>query len=401
MQFKLLQFYKVMSNFSTSLISAFVPLLIYQETGKLYLSVLCLLVQSLGNALFTVLLRKWLYKKPQVCLMLRVVPIIIFQGLLVIVSSAPVWAVIGCGLFTGLNYTLKYIPSDVIFSYSTPANSSTKTMAWSRFSEEVGYVLAGVLGGLFLDYIDYTFLIIISLSLYFIGTLPLLVYYIKNRKQKTFNSESVSNAVLHYEHKVRDGRGKKVSKSVFLGYFVDYLLIGAIDAIYSTFTFMVYLNGGSYFLAGVLCSVFDAVYGVSSILVGKLDEKMDITYICAGSVILLGVLTILASFTAGSVFSFVAFEIIAFLWPFCSIFVNQRMLQKSKILGISNTCATGKQLGSLGGCALSYMCGFIAVPFIGAGVGVLTILAGFFVPHNEEKTRSSLVNYLENNEITD
>lgn len=399
MQFKLLQFYKVLSNFSTSLISAFVPLLIYQETGNLYLSVLCLLLQSIANMLFTFALKKWLYEKPQLCLMLRIVPIILFQVLLVFMSKAPVWAVIGCGIFTGLNYTLKYIPSDIIFAYATPANATTKTLALSRLSEEIGYVLAGVLGGLFLDYIDYTILIIISLSLYFLGSLPLVIYYIKNRKQKSFNSEHISNAAIQLETRVNDGRGKKVTKKVLIGYAIEYLLIGGIDVVYSIFTFMVYLSGGSYFLAGVLVSVFDGVYGLSTMLVGKLDEKIDLTFYTALAGIVIGVLTIIISFTSGSILSFVAFEVIALLWPFLTIFIHQRMLQKSKILGITNDCSTAKQLGSLAGCAIGYLFGFISIPFIAVASGILTICGGVYVPMNEEETRNDLVNYLENNEI--
>ena len=401
MQFKLLQFYKVLSNFSTSLISAFVPLLIYQETGKLYLSVLCLLVQSLANILFSVALKNWLYKKPQLCLMLRVVPIIVFQILLVFMAKAPFWAVFGCGIFTGLNYTLKYIPSDIIFAYATPADASTKTLALSRLAEEAGYVLAGVLGGLFLDHLDYTLLIVISLSLYVLGSFPLVVYYIKNRKQKMFNAEHVSNAVVHFQSKVEDVRGKKVSKKVLIGYALDYGLIGGIDVIYSVFTFMVYLSGGSYLLAGILVSVFDGIYGLSTLLVGKLDEKVDLTHYVGLSGIVIGVLTIVISLCAGSVLSFVAFEIIAFLWPFLTIFINQRMLQKSKILGNTNDCSLAKQIGCLVGCSLGYVFGFVSIPLLGVVSGLLTVCGGVFVPVNEEQTRNDLVDYLQNNEITD
>ena len=399
MQFKLLQFYKVLSNFSTSLISAFVPLLIYQETGKLYLSVLCLLLQSVANILFTLLLKKWLYEKPQICLMLRIVPIILFQVLLVFLAEIPVWAVIGCGIFTGLNYTLKYIPSDIIFAYATPPDASTKTLALSRLSEEVGYVLAGVLGGLFLDYIDYTILIIISLGLYFFGSLPLVIYYIKNRKQKAFNTEHISNAVVHLESKPNDGRGKAVIRKITLGYALEYMLVGGIAVLYSMFTFMVYLSGGSYLTAGILVSVFDGVYGLSTLLVGKLDELVDLTFYTALSGIVIGVLTVVISFCAGTMLSFVAFEIIAFLWPFLTIFINQRMLQKAKILGIANDVSTGKQLGSLTGCAFGYLFGLISVPLIAVVSGVMTICGGVFLPINEEQTRNDMVNYLENNEI--
>lgn len=400
MQFKLLQFYKVLSNFSTSLISAFVPLLIYQQTGLVYLAVLYLVVQNASNLLFNIVLKKWLYEKPQLMLMLRIIPIIIMQVLLVFLDVAPVWAGIGCGIFTGLNYALKYMPSDIIYAYATPPDASSKMLAFSRLSEEIGYVLAGVLGGLFLDYIDYTIVIIISLSLYFISSLPLVVFYIKNRKQESFNSEHVSNAHVHYETKVQDGRGKKVCKKMWWGYFTEYALLSGVDAFYAVFGFLVYLSSGSFLLSGILNSVFDTIYGASTLLVSKLDEKIDLTKISATAICLMGAIGIVLSLTAGSVLSFVLYEVVAFLWPFATIFVHQNMLTKAKILGMSNDMCYAKQVGVVAGNMVFFAFGFISVAAIGISSALATIASGIFMPVNEEKARQSLVDYLENNEIS-
>lgn len=399
MQFKLLQFYKVLSNFSTSLISAFVPLLIYQQTGLVYLAVLYLVVQNASNVLFNIVLKKWLYEKPQLMLMLRIVPIIIMQVLLIFLDVAPVWAGIGCGIFTGLNYALKYMPSDIIFAYATPPNASSKLLAFSRLSEEIGYVAAGVLGGLFLDYIDYTIVIAISLSLYFVASLPLVVFYIKNRKQQNFNAEHVSNAHVHYETKVQDGRGKKVCKKMWWGYFIEYALMSGVDAFYAVFGFLVYLSSGSFLLSGILNSVFDTLYGCSTMVVSKLDEKFDITKVSSVAICLMGVVGIVLSLTAGTTLSFVLYEVVAILWPFATIFVHQHMLMKAKILGMSNDVTYAKQLGTVAGNTVFFAFGFISVVAIGISSALATIGCGIFTQINEEKTRQSLVDYLENNEI--
>ena len=401
MQFKLLQFYKVLSNFSTSLISAFVPLLIYQETGKIYLSVLCLLIQTTSNIVFCYIFKKWLYEKPQLCLMLRTIPIILMQVILVFLAKAPVLSVVGCGVFTGLNYTLKYIPSDIIFTYTTPPNANSKWLGISRLSEEVGYVLAGVLGGLFLDYIDYTIVIIISLGLYVISSLPLVIFYIKNRKVKNFNTEQVSNAFVHYEHKVKDGRGKKLSKKILGIYFVEYALNSGIDSIYALFGFMVYLNSGSFLLSGVLGGIFDSLYGISSMVIAKLDDKFDLTFWATGAVILMGICSVVMSFTAGSILSYICYELFAVLWPFPVIFVHQRLIMKTRILGINNDCAFYKYIGTLTGNSVAYAFGFISIPVVAIAALVMAVGGGAMVPITEEKTRQALVDYLENNEIAE
>ena len=80
---------------------------------------------------------------------------------------------------------------------------------------------------------------------------------------------------------------------------------------------------------------------------------------------------------------------------------EQRMLQKSKILGNTNGCSSAKQIGCLLGCSLGYVFGFVSIPLLGVVSGLLTVCGGVFVPVNEEQTRNDLVNYLQNNEITD
>ena len=400
MQFKLLQFYKVLSNFSTSLISAFISLLIYQQTGEIYLSVLCLVIQTLVNLIFSVALKNWFYKKPQLCLLLRVVPIIASQVLLIFINASPIIIVLACAFFIGLNYALKYTPSEIILAYTTPAQSNAKNIAISRFSEEAGYVLAGVLGGFFLDNLNYIVVIVISLSLYLVSCIPLVIFYINNKKHSSFNTEEVSNAFIHYETKVQDGRGKKVCKKMLFAYFVEYFLISGIDAIYCVFSFLVYINQGSFLLSGILNGIFDSLYGISSILIPKLDDKFDLTIWSATSIIIMGGCSIILGLYAGTILSFVCYELIAVLWPFMTIFVHQRMLMKSKILGISNDATWIKQLGVLSGNIFAFVFGFISVPVIGIVSAVITVVGGVATPINEERTRKILVDYLENNEIT-
>lgn len=401
MQFKLLQFYKVLSNFSTSLISAFVPLLIYQQTGKIYLSVLCLVLQNAFEAIFTILLKNFTYKKPQIALMLRLIPIVVMQVLLLFLAKSPWIAVIGCAIFTGLNYALKYTPSDIIFAYATPPDAKTSTLALTRVFEQLGYVLASVVGGTFLDFIDYSIVIAISLGLYFISSLPLMIFYIKNRKVKNFNNEVISDAANYFENKVKDGKGKKVCKKITLRYcFVSALTFGA-DIIYLTFIFIVYLSSGSFLLAGFLNALFEGLDGFFTMILGKLDEKYDLTYWAMSAIILMGICAVIMSFTAGSVLSFVCFELIAVLWSFSNIYIYQRMLVKSKILGITNELSYNRRVARLYGGTIACAFGFIGAPFIALASGIMLIVGGAMVPSTEEKTRQLMVDYLENNEIAD
>ena len=164
MQFKLLQFYKVLSNFSTNLISGFIPLLIYQETQSVYLAVASLVLGYLFNILFNYVLKTLTYRKPELCLCLRILPIISMQISLLFISKSPIVIMFVLAASYGLNYTFKNVPSDIIYNYSVPANTKASTLALSRAFEQVGYVAAAICGGWFLDYIPFAYLISISLS---------------------------------------------------------------------------------------------------------------------------------------------------------------------------------------------------------------------------------------------
>ena len=174
--------------------------------------------------------------------------------------------------------------------------------------------------------------------------------------------------------------------------------MSGVDAFYAVFGFLVYLSSGSFLLSGVLNSIFDALYGTSALVVSKLDEKYDITITSSVAITAMGVIGIVLSLTAGSVLSFVLYEVVAVLWPFATIFVNQRMLMKAKVLGMTNDASYAKQVGTVAGNSIYFVFGFISVMAIGLVSAIATIGCGIFTPINEEKTRQSLVNYIENNE---
>ena len=138
-----------------------------------------------------------------------------------------------------------------------------------------------------------------------------------------------------------------------------------------------------------------------SLLVGKLDEKYDITKISAIAICVMGAIGIVLTLTAGSIASFVLYEVLAFLWPFATIFVHQHMLVKAKILGMSNDITYAKQVGTVAGNTLFFAFGFISVIGIGISSALATIGCGVFTPVNEEVNRKALVDYLENNEIAE
>ncbi len=398
MQYKLLQFYKVLSNFSTNLISGFIPLIVYKSTQNVILAVGSLVLGYLATIGCNFLLRKALYKYPELCLCLRILPIIGMQVVLLFINVSPILMIIVFSIFYGLNYTLKTVPCEVIYSYSVPPNTSSTKLGLTRVFEQTGFVLSAIVGGLFLDNIPTLYVVIISLTLYLIASLPLMIYYIKNKGKGAFNTEVVSTAFIYYESKDESLKGKKVSKKITLMYFTYYALACGVDAFYRFFSFATYLATGSFLVSGVLSGSCDAIHGIMVFVAAKLDEKFDLTVLASISSFIMAACIVVATLTIGLWPSFVCFLLIPVFWPIPAIFINQRMLAKSKILGITNDCNFIKYNGHLAGQTFCYMfglTGFVWLIFVAGAC--LMVAVGITSPIIEEKTRKILVDYIENN----
>ncbi len=398
MQYKLLQFYKVLSNFSTNLISGFIPLIVYKSTQNVILAVGSLVLGYLATIGCNFLLRKALYKYPELCLCLRILPIIGMQVVLLFINVSPILMIIVFSIFYGLNYTLKTVPCEVIYSYSVPPNTSSTKLGLTRVFEQTGFVLSAIVGGLFLDNIPTLYVVIISLTLYLIASLPLMIYYIKNKGKGAFNTEVVSTAFIYYESKDESLKGKKVSKKITLMYFTYYALACGVDAFYRFFSFATYLATDSFLVSGVLSGSCDAIHGIMVFVAAKLDEKFDLTVLASISSFIMAACIVVATLTIGLWPSFVCFLLIPVFWPIPAIFINQRMLAKSKILGITNDCNFIKYNGHLAGQTFCYMfglTGFVWLIFVAGAC--LMVAVGITSPIIEEKTRKILVDYIENN----
>ena len=140
------------------------------------------------------------------------------------------------------------------------------------------------------------------------------------------------------------------------------------------------------------------IHGIMVFVAAKLDEKFDLTVLASISSFIMAACIVVATLTIGLWPSFVCFLLIPVFWPIPAIFINQRMLAKSKILGITNDCNFIKYNGHLAGQTFCYMfglTGFVWLIFVAGAC--LMVAVGITSPIIEEKTRKILVDYIENN----
>ncbi len=406
MELKLLNFNRIMANISTKLVGGFIPLIVYNNvaTHKMELALLTLILEYLLSLIFGIILKKYLISKPQLFLFLRIIPIIVYEILLLYVANSPIVCVIGIGVAYAVSYAFKYIPTEVLFAYinATKKVGTGKQLAISKTLEQLSIIVGVLVGGLFLDFLDMSVMIIVSISLYAIGAIPQLIFYIVNKKKSKINQEYASYAHIALKETSQDREfANKVSKKVRTQYVIFYFLQESWQAIYNMIPLLTFTLTGGYTYAAIATAIFDGVYGVGCIIAGRLNNKKDLTVVSTVFGVVVGIMSIAMIFVKANYIwvIYILCGVMAFAYSFAYFFMYDRMLKKSKLIGRNTTCIINKiYMFMLSTCCI-VTCGFISLPVAFCVGGGLSIVSGVSIPYTEEKTRRMLVDHLEDNEI--
>lgn len=409
MQMKYLQLHKLLSNFAQELVGAFIPLILYQETGNLPLAISYYVILRVVLLLTDLIFKNKYQAKPQLFLLLRIIPMLLYY-IFILLIDVNVWvACVGILIFSGISESFKNIPTDTVYNYNS-LNSGSNTLGFTKVIERLGVVGAQVMGALFLDNLPKWLLIIVSLAIYLISTLPLFISYLKFKGNATFNVDGISNAQAqwkqkHDEEKLKKGR--EITKKTFILYGISFMLFCMADLNTSLFGLFLYVKVDKYSIVGILSVLYYAIQLPFNTLVGKIDQKKDLLpYVVVGSVatglftFVIGIFMAVPTFSDTLlVISMILFTLMGAMYPFVTIFYFDRMLLKSKILGKSNNMIVTREFTGIGAQLLSALPGlggsFVAMFVI---MGIAFMIGGATLPIVEEKTRKYLVNYLQNNQ---
>ena len=406
MQLKLLNFYKFLSNFANDLVGAFVPLIIYSVTGKLFVALLYLCVKEAIRLGFALMLRNKMQKNPQIFLLLRIITLTLYN-VFIIVLDYNVWVgVCGICIFFALDQCFKYQSAELIYNFSS-IDKGGKSLGITRLFEKLGVIASMLIGGFLLD-IDRVLVVIISLSLYAISLIPLIIYYVKSRRSKTFNKDAISNAMESFNHDTKHSAyNKKIIRRIILGYAFVYFIFCTLDVFPTFYQLELFLQGSNKFaLAGIFNALFNAGFGLGSVIVGKQNDKIDLTRHVQVSCFIIAISMLLFTFVKADAIVFMLFAIDGFVYSYLSVFILQRFLVKSRILGVSNWAILFREWASVACYVVMFGISviFSVLPEVLIYPMYLITAATFIyciylIPKNEEKTRKLLVDFLEDNEI--
>lgn len=404
MQFKLLQTYRTISNFAISLIMEFIPFIILDYAKPVYglekalMLMFCYwALQNLFIVVFNYLLKKHYFKKPQIFLLLRIIPIVACEICILFLSSNAIWLIIITAMFSGMENSFNYSPIDIIYNYVSEG-ADEKTLGFTKFLDQMGWLIAGIVGGFFLDNISQTVVIIFSLAMFIASAAPLFVFYFKFKNTQNFNTDFISYLVAQDEN---NSRIKKIKKSFLIKHFITYFLAAPFAYLfYYISSTVIYLRTGSFFIEGLVNALYDGIYGIACLVVGKILTKIDArNYATAVGFFMIASIIVVMLVENVWVIA-IAYLLCAIIQPFHTMHLYQSFLDKARILGLGNQTLINQGSAE----ALSYSVvyftgcfgGFVIPVAITAG---LFALAAIFVTRKtEDSTTKDLVDYLNHNE---
>lgn len=401
MQLRLLNFHKLLANIATNLVSAFVPLIIFEATGSMALACISFALEYIIRCVVIYLLRKPLCTKPQLILLLRVVPLVLYSVFIFVMDTNLWLGVIGTVLFSGVSACCKRMPLEIILNYSSnEAKDESSGVGFTRLIEQAGILIAILVGGFLLD-INKKIVIVISVVLYIISCVPLVIYYFKSKNDTTFNHEAVSNALLTFKSdENRKSIGKGLTLKILVMYGVTYFTYCFIDCVTTAYNIHLFVVSGSYSVAGVFSAIYNGAYGLGSYVFGKLNAKKDLMPVVVVSCIICGLCVASLIFDIPVWLGYVLFAINGFMYASVCLFMFEQIITKSRILGVSNTALFVRELTSNGSVVVAITLGAFGtmIPCF-VSIALTMFVSAWLIPHNEELTRKWLVDYLQYNEI--
>ena len=400
-QLKLLNFHKMLANFANNLVGAFVPLIIYQATSSLTYAMIYLVCNNLLRLGCTYLFKNLYGKYPQLFLLLRIIPITLYNICIFLIDYHLILSIIGICVFRSFDYALNNLSKEIILNYSSLTGNADKSLGTTRVFEQIGVIVSLIIGGYLLDF-NKIIVLILSLSIYAISTVPLIIFYIKSRKQKTFNKDATSNAITTLR---KNDKYKKISKKlttkILFTYGIIYFSFALVDLLQTCYGLHIFIKQGEFATAGILNAIFNCFYAIGFYVASIINEKKDITKLVSVISIIIGVSILLLYFVDISTLFLVVcllYGIIGFTYPFISLFVLERMLLKTRIMACSNKALFTRETSCVMAYIVGYSLGFMGLLAIFIGTTVTMIASAIIIPQGEEKTRKNLVDFLQNNE---
>ena len=260
--------HRMLKGIADAIISVFIPLLIYKQTGNLVLSFVFIVVQRTSMCFYGALFKKFIIKHPVTCITIHAIPAIVSLLLLTLTLTWPL--IILLGLLAGLTNIFYYMGLHFIFGFVDKPSSTAKFLSAAAIGKIVFTILSAYIIGNFKD--SLIFVIVTSCILYAISVIPLMA------RHKEF-SELIAIDNPHSP--------KEILKNGKWFYFYE-MCLGAVNMLISTvLPLFLYCNGLSFTKTGILIAMQDLINIAGNYFAHLFVKERKIKFIMIFSAILL------------------------------------------------------------------------------------------------------------------
>lgn len=177
--------HRLIKGFADAVVKLFIPLLIFQATNNMMLSLLyCIISYGVAGILFFAL-KKFITRFPILCIIIQIVPLLAVQFL---INNITIFSIIAIAVIDAISLTLYYGGLNLLFGL----HDETTNTAKFESAEHFGKIFFITLGAIVLGEIHNSLLLVTIFAsvMYIISVIPLIANY----KVLTKNVYIVSNS---------------------------------------------------------------------------------------------------------------------------------------------------------------------------------------------------------------
>lgn len=189
MYYEFIKFFKLLSTFAINIISVFIPAIIYGAVIKtdpsavntaLFYAVSYLILFAFLRIFLDLIFKKWLLRYQKLFIIIRIITVILYFFSVSLIEVNFIAGIVLAALFHAFSLTFTLVPENSLYATMKKDDSNYGRV---KIYENIGNIIGIISGGLILQYLDQSFLLIFVLIIYSGGAIPLFIKDIKEIKR--------------------------------------------------------------------------------------------------------------------------------------------------------------------------------------------------------------------------
>ncbi|SFT18851.1 MFS transporter [Paenibacillus sp. BC26] len=368
---KILLVHRVMNELADSLLKVFIPILIYKELGSIAYAAAYLGGYYVLQSLLNMTLGRYMTAKPIVFILLRLIPVLATQYLLVAGHGSLL--LYGLIASTACANAFYWVPLNYLFA-SSAGKAVGKATGRFRAASVAGKIIGPGISGIVLTYFGIEAVSTIAIAFFVVSIVVLLVSYLS-----TGNEAKVMSSIVEAPLGSPEGTAQQ-PQSPFAAiriYLVSSVLSGFSDTADIFWSLYVYTVSAAFIDVGFVAVFIQ--FGVlgANLVIGKLTDVRKWLLPALLPLLAYAVIWIVRPYAMAPISVFTLSAAGGFLVPFFTIPIFANFVTESKQTHSLSRCLVSREVALKGGGTISiagYLAtGMISMPFILAGVASLLL----------------------------